>query len=178
MFKLDKSEMKLTSVQPRKEFHGEEKKAAVTLVFKATFHNEKLDMFPGKLREKWFREKAEEDKDLADKGTDGRLTELNFDHLKTDTFELDYEAEGYRMVINYGISGDNDTVLILCKLSKFKITPKEGGIIDIKFNLDALVHQGTCEESAQLHYMLDEMVTLTLEPPSAEERAQMEMDAA
>lgn len=178
MFKTNKEQYKLISVINQKDFCGEEKLPAVTCTFKGTFHNEVLDMFPGNLREKWFREKSEEDKDLADQGTDDRLTELNFDHVKTDTFELDYEADGYRMIIEYGISGDNDTILINCKLGKFKVTPKEGGIVEMKFNLHANVHQGTCEETAQLHYMLDEQVTLTLEPPSAEDRAQMEIDSA
>lgn len=179
MFKLDHEDLKLNSVLNRKEFHGDEKLPAVTCVFSGTFSNDILNMFPGDLLNKWFREKSEDKKDLADQASDEpMLSELNLDFVKTDTFELDYEAEDYRMIISFGVTGHNDIILVHCDLSKFKIKPIDGGFVDIKFNLDASVHQGTCEETAQLHYMLDEQVTLTLEPPSAEDRAQMEIDHA
>lgn len=174
MFELIKKPFKLTSVNPRGEHHGEDVKLAVDLKFSGTMANSVLDMFDDELREMLFKRKPAELEDLADQGTDEEyLSEIRFPYLQ-EKLKWKYKGEGYRLVVPYGIDEKTYVYMINTKLEKFEFEPKEGGSVGITFNVSGLCNG---EEIGRLCELLLTECEITLEPPSAEERAQMELDA-
>ena len=101
------------------------------------------------------------------------LPELRFPDLQPVAYG--WEGMGYRVVFHLGFSGQEDLYLINCKLDKFVFDLKEGGSVELSFNIKC---HPSKEESGVLDHLMKEQVDITLEPPSAEKLAQMELDDA
>lgn len=134
----DITTLKLTSVNPRKEHHGDELVQAIDLNVRWETSNEALTMFDPWLRGALFYNAA------ADQGQ-GDLTcvpevwpNLRMTKLVTP-LKWDWEGVGYTMRIDHGLGGKSDLVLTGCKVKKFAITPKEGGTTFIDFQVQANV---------------------------------------
>ncbi len=175
MFRLDQESCKLSSVSPRNEFHGDDHKLACSLKFTATLANTVLNQFDEGLRPLLFKRPAKEDQDLADQGSDDDdyLAALRFPEM--GKIKWDYEGAGYRMVIAYGVTGKEDIILINAEVNKFAFDCKQGGSVELEFNVNG---HPTEAEMGKLCSLLQSDVDLTLEPPSPEQRAQMAIDAA
>lgn len=175
MFKLDTVNAKLTSVNPRSELHGEDTQMACDLKFSMTVSNTTLDMFDKDLRAALFTKARKEDMDLAEQGSDHPedFTPLyRFPDL--GKLSWSYEGAGYRLVIHQGFSGEEDLVLIQTKIDKFRFTCKQGGSIDIDFRV---VAHPNAKDMGKLCELIQNEVDITLEPPTPEQQAQMELDA-
>lgn len=177
MFKLNQQRAKLSSVNPRAELHGEETNLACDLKFSFTTSNTKLDEFDKNLRPALFdlpHEGYEED--LADQGT-----ERDEDYRPVIRFpdlgkiNWGYKGAGYRLTIHQGYSGNEDVNLIDCQIDKFKFDAEAGGSVEIEFRV--IAHPNS-EEVGEICELLQQEVDISLEPPSAERQAQMEIDEA
>lgn len=174
MFKLTNQICTLSSLNTRTEFHGDELKKAADINFKCTMANSVLDMFDDELRDFLFKKRAPDQEDLADKGMDEEyLSEMRFPLLQKKQ-AWGWEGAGYRLVIARGISGHEDINLINVELKKFKFEAKQGGSVDVEFQAKG---HPSGEDVGSLFEELGEDVDLTLEPPSAEKLAQMELDS-
>ena len=163
MFELNKQKAKVTNVNTRVEFCGDEKRLGCDVKLKFTTSNEALDMFDPELRTKFFKEKPKEEEDLADQGTDEKFVCLRFPDLQKK-MKWDYVGAGYRMEINIGVTGESNIYMINTQLSKFSFELKDGGSVEIEFNVSG---NPTDEEIGRLAALLKlESVDLTLEPPS------------
>jgi len=174
MFRLDTEDSKLTSVNARAEMHGEETMLACDLKFKVTMPNTALDMFDEGLRTTLFKRVDPKDADLADQGmadNDDYLPALRFPEMSKVNWG--YEGAGYRMVISQGISGEEDVILINTKVDKFKFDCLQGGSVEIEFRVIGHPNE---TEMGRLCSLIQRDVDLTLEPPTPEQRAQMELD--
>lgn len=177
MFNLNNQRAKLSSVNPRAELHGEDPKTAVDIKFVVVMENTVLDSFDKHLRPALF-EFAHDDyeEDLADQGTDrgdDYRPVLRFPSL--GKFPWDYKGAGYRLIIAQGFSGDEDLILIKTEIDKFKLQLKQGGSCEVEFRVIAHPNQA---DMGALCELIQHDVDITLEPPSAEDRAQMELDDA
>ncbi len=136
--------------------------------------NSVLDMFSDELRDFLFKKRAPDQEYLADKGMDeSYLSEMRFPLLQKKQ-AWGWEGAGYRLVIARGISGHEDINLINVELKKFKFEAKQGGSVDVEFQAKG---HPSGEDVGSLFEELGEEVDLTLEPPSAEKLAQMELDS-
>lgn len=174
MFKLTEKTCKLTNINLRTEFHGDQHKPAADISFNLTMQNDVLDMFDKELRPMLFEEKPVHEKDLADQATDeAYLTQIRFPYLQKK-LKWGYKGAGYRLSIPLGVTGDQDVYLHNCDIDKFEFEPKEGGSVVVFFQIHC---HPTKDEIGRLYEKLSEEVELSLIPPSAEDRAQMELDA-
>ena len=161
---------------PRVEKHGPDKVPACTLNMSLKGPNTLLDFFDTDLRAFLFMPPPEGEKDLADQGDEdgGYLSKIRFPELGKKQ-DWSYEGGGYRAVIGGGLNTDNDLIFVECKLDKFSFTFEQGGTVCITFNI-------TCDpnekEAGRLYKLNGSEVDLTLEPPSAEDQAQMDLDNA
>lgn len=172
MFKFENQKCKLTSVNPRIELHGEDKKAAVDLKFKTTMPNSALDMFDDRLKTAFFKPVLPGEGDLADQGMDDDyMPLLKFNELTS--FPWNYTGAGYRVVIPLGVSGDNDINLIQCKLDKFVIECKQGGRVEIEFRVITHPNQ---KEMGQLCSLLKSEIDVTLIQPPKEDQLKMYLE--
>lgn len=177
MFNLDQHEATL-KYTPRIEKHGIENAPACTLNILMSGSNSLLDLIDPELKAIMFKPVPKEHQDLADQATDTpHLCLLRFPNLnkgkKKKQFEWSYESAGYRVVIGGGLSVDLDLIFVQCKIGSFAFTCHDGGTVDITFNIDC---DPSTEEAGRLYELNGQEVSLTLDPPSAEQQAQMELD--
>lgn len=175
MFRLKEKSAKLINLNIRPENHGDEKVLGCDLRFEIEAENTVLDMFDPELRKHFFKEKPAAERDLVEQGQDDSLTVRRFPNIKK-AIEWEYRGVGYRLEINIGISGYEDIYAIDTKLDKWKFELQEGGTVKYSFRVQCHPEP---EEIGRLSELLTlNSVTLTLDPPSAEDRAQMELDEA
>lgn len=173
MFRLKQQDAKLKTVNSRPEKHGEDPVPASDIFFVIVTSNSMLDDINKDLRQIMFKKAPKEDEDLADAAMGDEFLRDIRCALMPETYALIYQCAGYKLHISQGISGKEDINLIGCQLDKFKITPKQGGTVEIEFRV---VGHPTAEETGQLCFLQQRQVDITLTPPSAEEQAQMKID--
>lgn len=76
MFQLDKTKVKLTSINARAEIHGEDRRPAFDMMFEAKSSNDVLIPFHPELRAMLYKEN--DSPDLIDQVEGGSLTALRF----------------------------------------------------------------------------------------------------
>lgn len=174
MFKLVEQECQVNSVTPFAEKHGDETKPGLALKMSVTMANTVLDHFNKEIRTTFFKQVDPAEADLADQGMDhdDYLPALRFPEF--EKMALGWKGAGYRMVICRGVSGYEDIILIDTVLDKFKFECLQGGSVELEFRIKGHPNE---KEMGQLCSLLGQEVELTLEPPSAEKLAQMELDA-
>lgn len=161
MFELTKQKVKLSSVNPRAEIHGEERKPAFDLKFEAACCNDVLIHFHPELRQMLF--KKNEQPDLVDQSNDKEsLTALRFP--KMGGIKWDWEGAGYALTVPYGIDDKSAIKLGDCKVDDFKFVPQNGGTVMLSWR--TICHPKT-EEVGKLCEFIQREIDITLTPPEA-----------
>ncbi|VVE33820.1 hypothetical protein [Pandoraea commovens] len=156
MFELEAQQAKLTSVNPRAELHGEDKKPAVDLKFEVAADNGVLANFAADLRGVLYTRPDAQD-DLVDPD---RLSKLKYP--KMSPFKWELEGVGYTAEIDYGLGGDSNIVLEELKVDGFRIQPMEGGTVIVSFRCIAHPEE---DDMGKLCGLIQRDVTLTLTAP-------------
>ena len=158
MFELFQQRVKLSSVNPRAEIHGEKKKPACDLKFEYSAPNEVLhDFCPGLLGSLYTMPE-----DQADLIEPGRLSQLRFP--KMGAFKWDKTGKGYELEADYGMGGPLSNIILGgVDIDGFKLVPQNGGTVIIVFR--AIVHP---DEVAfgKLCSLVQQDITLTLRAPA------------
>jgi hypothetical protein len=168
MFRMDKQRLKLCNVNCKPEIHGEEHVTATYLTLEAKVSNTVFDQFDPKLRPSLFQKAAD---NTQEELIDGHLPELKFPMLGPLTYG--WEGAGYKSTIEYGATG-NDIVLPMSNLDNFRFELADGGTVTMKFRI---VCKTDALNNGRLIDMQQQEITLSLEPPSAEEQLKQQQDA-
>lgn len=170
MFTLKEQKAKLTSVNPRAEIHGEDTKLACDIGLEIKVSNDVLSEFDPQLKSALYRAPDASDTQadlLADQP--GYMPKQKFPLL--GKLSWGWEGIGYGATVHYGVTGRADINLIQTQVDKFKFDCQDGGTVVCQFRLIA---HPTPEELGRLCEMIQQEVSITLDPPSAEELFQME----
>ncbi|SNT33413.1 hypothetical protein SAMN06265795_12621 [Noviherbaspirillum humi] len=130
MFELAQA-VKLASVNPRAEIHGEDRVPAFDLKIEAFCPNDLLIPFHPELRTTLY--KKAEDPDLVEQLDGEALTALRFP--KMGAIKWDVELTGYKVEVDYGLGGDSNIMLGEVKIDGFKISPQNGGSVGLSFRI-------------------------------------------
>lgn len=122
---LTERKVKLTSVDPNRELHGEDPKPVCYLHVSTNLLAEDLAMFHPALRSALYT-KAETP-DLVQQGQDAG-SGIRFANLKLPIKWKD-ECVGAELRIHHGVSAKSHIVLPGCVVSKFEFTPMDGGTV-------------------------------------------------
>ncbi|MBP9149239.1 MAG: hypothetical protein KBG00_10705 [Rhodoferax sp.] len=157
--------VRLNNVNPRMEKHGPESVPAVDMNFIMDAPNDILSVFDGALLSALYtaRTEAQPEQEEID-GLDpvSHLPNLRFP--KMSPIKWDWRGAGYSIEIDYGIGGGKGVMLEGCEVGKFVIDPKEGGTVEIKFQVQAVT--GLTEAiMGKLSLMIGSEVDITLLAP-------------
>lgn len=148
----------LDNLNPRKEFHGEEKKLAIDLQISFNCPNTFLEQLDVGLLSFLYKPLSA-DMDLITPA--GTLAELRYPMI--GKISHGYEGEGYKVGIEYGVTG-NDFLLCDAGVNKFRVEFKEGGSIKVSFRIQA---HPSPETVGRLCELIGNEITLSLTPPAA-----------
>jgi hypothetical protein len=177
--KLDLSQAlttgRCTNVNVRPENHGEEKVTALDFSINFDAPNTILDAFHPKLREALFFDEAGTNGQSSVDGVPEVLPNFMFVHLELP-LKWDAQLSGYKLEIDYGL-GDEDSNIEIpgCKVGKFKLTPKEGGSVNVGLQVQASTESLSAEQKGQLMDLPTKpTMQFRLTPPDVEEEEQRE----
>lgn len=156
MFELDRTSVKLSSVNARAELHGDKRVPAFDLKFEYAADNGVLAQFAPDLRSALYK-RPEDQEDLIDPD---RLSVLKYG--KMGAFRWDLTGKGYSLVVHYGIGGPSDITLD-ADIDGFKLLPQNGGTVIVMFR--AVVHPKE-EQVGRLCGFIQQNVEITLTPPA------------
>lgn len=162
MFELNQA-VKLISVNARAEIHGDERKAAFDLKFEANAHSDILNHFHFSLRNMLFKQPDSPDM-LQQIGEGDTLTDLRFPLM--GPLKWDLEGIGYHLTIPYGTGGKSDIKLGDCKVDKFKLTPINGGAVNIEFRV--IVHPDA-KDVGKICDMIQQEIDVILTAPGEDQ---------
>lgn len=136
----DFTTVKLTNMNPRKELHGPERVMAVDLNFTLDAPNSILSQFDGGLLSAVYckTEAGESDQDELD-GVEPVTSLPNLRFPKMAPIKWDAKHAGYSLCIDYGLGGDGNIELEGCEVGKFVLDCKEGGTVEVKFQVQCAV---------------------------------------
>lgn len=169
MFSLNQQTAKLVNVNPRSEIHGDEYKLATDLKFEIRVGNEVLSEFAPSLKSSIYRAADPGEGDLL-ANEPGNLPKIKFPLL--GPLKYGWEGAGYATTVHWGISGKADILMIQTKIDNFKFDCQDGGTVAVSFRV--IAHPEP-EELGRLCEMIQQEVSLSLDPPSAEEQYQQQM---
>lgn len=123
---------KCTHVNFRPENHGDEAQMAVDINVNFNLPNTALDMFDPELRRALYYSQAGDSGQSDIEGVDKVLPNFRFPSLKVP-FGWEAQLTGFTLEVDYGLGeeGDSNLRLEMCKVGKFKMTPAEGGTVNI-----------------------------------------------
>ena len=129
---------KLASINIRSEKHGPEAlNPAVDLTYTMDIPNSDLSMFDGHLMSAlYYRSEA-----AAGDGKQGEIEGMEATGLPNLRFPFmgaiswGKEFAGFTHTIQHGLGGKSDIHLMDCKVNGFKLEPKEGGTVSLKFRV-------------------------------------------
>lgn len=170
MFSLNNQKAKLTSVNPRAELHGQDKKLAVDLKFEIKVSNDVLSEFDPSLKSAFYK-KSDAQGDLIDEP--GHLPALKFPLMGPVKWGKDFS--GYETVIHYGISGAQDIRLIECEVDNFRFDCQDGGTVTVSFRVIAHPEH---TEMGRLCEMIQTEVEMSLVEPEPESVQELFGEAA
>jgi hypothetical protein len=167
MFSLTSHVTEFKNVTARKEFHGDQRKLAVTIACESICSNSVLDEFDRNIRPLLYRKPEQNETppqgEMALEVTDG-LTARRLQHFKP--LAMDQKFPGYKLRMPSGIAVDDEIEADQVELSKLVFEALEGGSVKIGYNLS---FQCGWSNSGKLNHNIGEKVDLTLTPPSAED---------
>lgn len=151
---------KIASVNPRPEFHGEDRELACDIKIQINANNSILNVFDPELREFFYTEGDDDQAGLFDAEQGPSLTKLK--HPEIPSIAWAYEVENYQLCIDYGLGGPSNINLFDVKVGKFGIVPQEGGTVAITFRAQAHPEE---EEIGKLCSLIQGEVKISLVPP-------------
>lgn len=158
---------KLNSVNLRSEVHGEKHVPAVDLSFTQDVPNTVLSYFDGALLSALYYCSAASSGQKIIDGVDQVLPNLRFPKLGLP-LKWDDSGKGYALEIDYGLGPNESNIeLDLCTVGEFRITPREGGTVEIKFRVQASGEQLTEKVFGKLASLIQQEVKIKLLPPQA-----------
>lgn len=169
MLHLSEKNALLTSVNPRSEIHGDEKKPAVDLHFSikgsATLLVGLSAMLPSALYQR-------DDAPVVDLATDPMsLSKYKFaGSIEALSWKLPKPAR-CRVVVHFGVSGAQDIVLGEALVDKIRIEPHDGGTVSIGFRVQTT--EPTAEQKGRLCEWIQQAVDITVEPLPEPEQGDM-----
>jgi hypothetical protein len=132
------TEVKLTHVNHRQEFHGEEMVLAVDLNFEWETSNEKLDLLDPALRTSLYFNAAAGEGQEALPEVLAILPNLRLPHLNGGKFKYrgNDKFKGYDFGLDYGLGDEQSNVDFPdCAVGKWEIETKEGGSIVLRWQV-------------------------------------------
>lgn len=171
MFSIENTTAKFDSLNTRIEYHGQEKRPAADIHLTLEMDSSVLDYFHEDLKDLLFREYKNDDEGDLFNGQEEE-NEGIFDWRFKDLKKIDwsYEGAGYRFVIWSWVEGEEegnetfeeDVILIMTNINKFKFSPKKNGNIEVSFKVSG---HPTPKEIGRLFELQGEAIDITLEPP-------------
>ena len=162
--------VKLDNANSRMQKHGEENVPAIDLALTLVATNRVLDLIHHALRPTLFcaqgaqgRQPTQQEMDLP---VDD-LPNVRFPHLD---YPVKYDAmlAGYTLTVDYGRGGESNLRLKTCDIKTFKVTPIEGGSVEIKFTVQCA--EGVDERIVGKLSMLQQSeISIMLEAPEVKE---------
>lgn len=132
--------VKLKNAQSRPEHHGDVLVLAMDLRIVWTTNNRALDMLSPTLRESLFSVlpvgvKSDGDQEELDLP----VSERPFVSMLKLKYPVKWEEEmsGYTLRLDFGLGGASDSVVNVCVLKNFAISPIEGGSVEIEFTVSS-----------------------------------------
>lgn len=141
MFELkDKTTVFLDHAKGRTEHHGEALVTAIDIKVTWQTNNSALAMFQDDMVDSMFcalprgvqapKDQAALDLPVSEKPF------IRFPHVEYPT-KWSREYDGYTLRLDFGLGGESDAVIKLCKLKNFRFTPIEGGSCEIEFGISS-----------------------------------------
>jgi hypothetical protein len=160
MLHLNEKNALLTSVNPRSEIHGDEKKPAVDLHFSIDGSADMLGALSPLLPSSLYQR---DDAPVVDLATDREaLSKYKFaNRVEALSWKLPKPAR-CRVVVHFGVSGAQDIVLGEALVDKIRIEPHDGGTVSIGFRVQT--SEATAEQKGRLCEWIQQAVDITVEP--------------
>lgn len=160
---------KLCSINARSEKHGPEQlMPAVDLSFQVDAANTILSHLDGALLSSLYH-KSESGGHGGQQPLDGVDEAVNLPNLRfpfMGTIKWAKEYAGYTLTIQHGLGGASDIQLLDCKVNEFRINPKEGGTVEIKFRVQCSTNL-TEKTMGKLALLVQHEVPIMLEAAEA-----------
>lgn len=134
---------KLASINVRSEKHGPDHlEPAVDLAFQLDASNTILNHFDGHLLSSLYHrsEAAGDGKQQSLDGVEEVASLPNLRFPSMGPIKWGKELAGYTLTIDHGLGGASEIQLVDCKVNEFKIEPKEGGTVQIRFRIQCATH--------------------------------------
>lgn len=163
MYSCQQQAHKLINLNVRAEsIHGEHW-PVIDLTVETKESNDVLSEFSPDLKAALYR-KADASDTQADLMADepGYLPSLKFPAI--GAIKYGYEGKGYETTVHLGLGGKSDIVLPETTIDKFSFECHDGGTVITKYRI--IAHPKT-EDIGRLAEMIQQQITLTLEPPKA-----------
>lgn len=165
---------KLCSINARSEKHGpDELHPAVDLSFQLDAANTILSHLDGALLSSLYH-KSEAGDQGGQQQLDGVDELVNLPNLRfpfMGTIKWGKEYAGYTLTIEHGLGGASDIQLLDCKVNEFRINPKEGGTVELKFRVQCSTNL-TEKTMGKLALLVQHEVPIMLEAPEAKDEQQ------
>ena len=158
MFSLTTTEVKLATMTPRTEKHGDEDVSAVSLGLRLTAANTLLDALDPNLRMAIYAPVEGQDQLPGVEPSTPVLRPRMVESLK-----LSCCFEGWTVAIDRGIDEDDPIKLGGAKVDKFVVVPHEGGSVDIAFRVGSSDIDET--EAGWLFGHLGQPIVVSITPP-------------
>lgn len=158
MFSLTTTEVKLATMTPRTEKHGDEDVSAVSLGLRLTAENTLLDALDPHLRMAIYAPVEGQDQLPGVEPSTPVLRPRMVESLK-----LSCCFEGWTVAIDRGIDEDDPIKLGGAKVDKFVVVPHEGGSVDIAFRVGSSDIDET--EAGWLFGHLGQPIIVSITPP-------------
>lgn len=167
----DFAAVKLNSANFRSQLHGEEHVPAVDLSFTMDAPNTVLSYFDGFLLSALYYCSAASSGQKVIDGVDQVLPNLRFPKLGLP-LKWEDSGKGYYLEIDYGLGPDESNIeLDLCTVGEFRLSPKEGGTVEIKFRVQVSGSPLTEKVCGKLASLIQQEVKVRLLAPQAAQDA-------
>lgn len=168
MFALVEHEATLKNLNLRDEKHGDESVTAMDLELEAAIPNIDLRLIDSALLDLLF---VKDEGDLA--SPEGVVRKLRCPSLVMPV-KVEHELVGASIEFLIGTRSKN-VRLADCKVNKFRVSALEGGSCIVYFRVQCVPDEGAI---AKLSMLLGHDVTVSVEPPAAEEQKQGDLAEA
>lgn len=164
------TDVTLVHVNFRKELHGDEHVQAVDMTMSVDLPNTVLDTMRPGLREAlyWNADAAAGQEEIY--GIPSTLPNLRFPDLNDGKFALvgkKNKLAGYDLSIEYGLGDDQSNMHFdCCKVVKRVIEVKEGGTVNVKWQVQYSGDRLDQETCGKLALLEQDLIAITLIPPA------------
>ncbi|WP_423459953.1 hypothetical protein [Ottowia sp. VDI28] len=163
------TDVKLTSVNFRKEIHGDEHVQAVDLTMGVDVPNTLLDIIQPGLREALYFNIDASRGQVTIVDLPETLPNLRFPRLNGGKFSLDDKKNklaGYELFIDYGLGDDRSNMVFdCCKVVKRAIETKEGGTVHLSWQVQYSGDRLDQETCGKLALLEQDLIAIRLIPP-------------